>query len=109
MQVSSPDGGWIDVRPRPGAFVVNIGDMMARWTNERWVSTLHRVVNPPRSEGRAERLSMAFFHQPGHDAEIRCIETCHGPGNPIRYPPVTYGDYLFQKVLSSRLAEEAAS
>ena len=76
---------------------------------DRWVSTLHRVVNPPRSEDRAERLSIAFFHQPGHDAEIRCIETCHGPDNPIRYGPVTYGDYLSEKVLSSRLAEEAAT
>ena len=109
LQAFSPEGKWIDVRPPPGAFVVNIGDMMARWTNDRWVSTLHRVVNPPRGEDRAERLSIAFFHQPGHDAEIRCIETCHGPGNPIRYPPVTYGDYLFEKVLSSRIAEEAAS
>ena len=81
--------------------------MMARWTNDRWVSTLHRVVNPPRSEHRAERLSIAFFHQPGHDVEIRCVETCHGPGNPIRYPPVTYGDYRFGKVVSSRIEEEA--
>ena len=109
LQARSPDGGWVDVRPASGAFVVNIGDMMARWTNDRWVSTLHRVVNPPRSEDRAERLSIAFFHQPGHDVEIRCIETCHGPGNPIRHPPVTYGDYRFEKVLSSRIAGEAAS
>ena len=86
LQAFSPDGEWIDVRPPPGAFVVNIGDMMARWTNDRWVSTLHRVVNPPRSEDRAERLSIAFFHQPGHDIEIRCIDTCHGPGNPSQVP-----------------------
>ena len=109
LQAFGPEGKWIDVRPPPGAFVVNIGDMMARWTNDRWVSTLHRVVNPPRSEDRAERLSIAFFHQPGHDVEIRCIETCRGPGNPVRYPPVRYGEYRFAKVLSSRLEEEEAS
>ena len=68
LQAFSPEGKWIDVRPPPGAFVVNIGDMMARWTNDRWVSTLHRVVNPPRSEDRAERLSIAFFHS----ARPRC-------------------------------------
>ena len=105
LQAFGPDGQWIDVHPPPGAFVVNIGDMMARWTNDRWVSTLHRVVNPPRSEDRAERLSIAFFHQPGHDIEIACIETCHGPGNPIKYPPVSYGDYRYEKVRSSRIDE----
>ena len=109
LQAFSPEGDWIDVRPPQGAFVVNIGDMMARWTNDRWISTLHRVVNPPRGEDDAERLSIAFFHQPGHDVEIGCIETCHGPGNPMRYEPVTYGDYRYEKVLSSRLAEDASS
>ena len=107
LQVMGPDGEWIDVRPPPGAFVCNIGDAMMRWTNDRWVSTLHRVVNPPRSEASAERLSIAYFHQPGHDIEIRCIETCHGPGNPIKYPSVMYGDYRHQKVAMSRVATEA--
>ena len=105
LQAFSADGEWIDVHPPPGSFVVNIGDVMARWTNDRWVSTLHRVVNPPRSEDQAERLSIAFFHQPGHDIEISCIETCHGPGNPIKHPPVIYGDYRYGKVRSSRIDE----
>ena len=108
LQAFSPEGEWFDVRPPPGAFVVNIGDMMARWTNDRWVSTLHRVVNPPRSEDRAERLSIAFFHQPGHDVEIGCIDTCHGPGNPIKYPPVSFGDYRYAKMRASRPDDVAA-
>jgi isopenicillin N synthase-like dioxygenase len=53
----------------PGAFIVNIGDLMARWTNDRWVSTVHRVVNPPSDTGGStRRQSIAFFHQPNWDA-----------------------------------------
>lgn len=47
LQVSSTDGDWQVVLYVPGSFVANLGDMMARWTNDRWVSTLHRVANPP--------------------------------------------------------------
>ena len=51
--------------PVPGAFIINIGDLMALWTNDRWVSTLHRVVNPPPdAKGSTRRQSFAFFHQP---------------------------------------------
>ena len=70
---------WVEVPPRPGAFVVNIGDLMARWTNDRWISTLHRVVIP--EDGGAERRqSFAFFHQPNWDAEIVALDACLSPG-----------------------------
>ena len=48
LQVRNRDGHWVDVKPVPGAFVVNIGDLMMQWTNDQWISTMHRVVNPPR-------------------------------------------------------------
>lgn len=83
------DGAWIPVRAGADAFVVNIGDLMARWTNDRWVSTLHRVANPDRSlTGSTRRQSLAFFHQPNSMAEIRCIETCVAPGEQPLYPPI---------------------
>ena len=73
----------------PGTFVVNLGDLMARWTNDRWRSTLHRVVNPPRdAQGSTRRQSMAFFHQPNWDAEITCLPTCLGAGEQPKYRPV---------------------
>jgi isopenicillin N synthase-like dioxygenase len=98
LEILTPDGVWTEVPPLPGAFVVNIGDLMARWTNDRWVSTLHRVVVPPPEEGGAERRqSFAFFHQPNWDAEIVPLAACLEPGETAKYPPVLSGPYLMGK------------
>lgn len=102
LQAMGPDGDWIDVHPPHGSFVVNIGDSMARWTNDRWVSTLHRVVNPPREHAQSERLSVAFFHAPNYDAEIRCLESCRIPGEPPKYDPIYFAAYYIDKLMKSR-------
>ena len=100
LEILAPDGRWVEVPPRPGAFIVNIGDLMARWTNDRWTSTLHRVVMP--EEGGAERRqSFAFFHQPNWDAEIVALEACVSPGERPKYPPVRSGPYLMGKFKST--------
>jgi isopenicillin N synthase-like dioxygenase len=91
LQVSHK-GRWENVPDMPGTYVVNIGDLMARWTNDRWVSTLHRVANPPAWAGSERRLSIPFFHQPDPEALIECLPTCQGPGNPARYEPITSGE-----------------
>ncbi len=88
---------WLDVPVVDGSFVVNIGDLMAIWTNESWVSTVHRVVNPGREHADTERYSMPFFHQPNYDALIECIPTCTGPDNPPRHAPVRSGAYITGK------------
>jgi len=99
LQIYTPEGKWSEVPPVPGAFIINIGDLMALWTNDRWVSTLHRVVN---SDGNsARRQSFAFFHQPNWDAEIRCIASCLAPGEMPRYAPVLSGPYLMSKFKST--------
>ena len=91
LQVCNAQGDWRDVPIVPGSFIVNIGDLMARWTNDTWVSTLHRVVNPPADAGAAaRRLSLVFFHNPNHDARIESLV----PGEPAKYPPTTSGDHL---------------
>jgi isopenicillin N synthase-like dioxygenase len=97
LQVKDKTGAWLDVPAIEGSFVVNIGDLMANWTNNRWVSTVHRVVNPPRELAARERYSVPFFHQPNFDALIECIPTCTGPGNPPRHTPVRSGDYITEK------------
>ena len=82
------DGGWVDVPAPDGAFVINIGDLMERWTADRWVSTLHRVVAKP---DQPARQSLAFFHQPDWDAQIVPLDGSDA------YPPVRSGPYLMGK------------
>jgi isopenicillin N synthase-like dioxygenase len=97
LQVRTRAGEWLDADPPPGAFVVNIGDLMARWTNDRWVSTLHRVVNPPSARRRgSRRQSLVFFHNPRADAVIEPIDAFTGTGEP-KYPPITAGEYVLAK------------
>ena len=94
----------------PDSFVINIGDLMMRWTNDRWVSTLHRVVNPPEAEAaRARRLSLVFFHHPNYDAEVACIPTCADAANPPRYPPVKAGPYRRDKYAQAARVKPAAA
>ena len=94
LQVLSGRGEWLNVPVVPGAFVINIGDLLARWTNDRWVSTVHRVVS---NGAGGERYSLPFFHQPNFDAVIECIPTCATADNPPRYEPVVSGPYLLNK------------
>jgi isopenicillin N synthase-like dioxygenase len=109
LQVQSKDGAWIDVPTLPGTFIVNLGDLMAEWTNDRWVSTLHRVINPPRDRALgSRRLSMAFFHQPNYDAVIECLPTCSDASRPPRYGKTTSGEHVWMKINKHRAPELAA-
>ncbi len=101
LQVQTADGGWWDVPAIEGTFVVNLGDLMAAWTNDRWVSTMHRVVNPPPEGADTRRFSIPFFHQPNFDAVIECIPTCLAAGESPRHPPVTSGQWLIDKLSKS--------
>lgn len=102
LEIYSPAGEWIAVPPIEDALVINIGDLMARWTNDRWVSTLHRVANPAgSSSGSNRRQSLAFFHQPNWFAEIECIESCLASGETPKYSPVLSGPYLMSKFQST--------
>lgn len=99
LQVMGKKGQWHDVRPPANSFVVNLGDMMAQWTNDAWVSTLHRVVNPPQQAGvETRRLSIAFFSTPNYDTVIECLPTCKEPDQRARYTPVTAGAWYEQKL-----------
>ena len=98
LQVRDHDGAWRDVVAPPDAFVVNIGDLMAQWTNDRWVSTLHRVLNPPPARAHLPRQSIAFFHQPNWHAEIAGLPGCGTP----RYPQTTSGAHFERKLAALR-------
>jgi isopenicillin N synthase-like dioxygenase len=85
---------WEDVPTVPGTYVVNLGDLMAQWTNDLWVSTLHRVANPPDADWSKARYSLIFFHQPNYDVSVESLDRSH----PAKYPPVTSRDHLIQKL-----------
>lgn len=103
LEIVGSDGGWIPVTPKPGALVINIGDLLAQWTNDRWRSTIHRVVSPNADRARrAVRRSMAFFHDGNYDAVIACLPGCSSDTNPPRYPPVRAEDHLWNKLLGPR-------
>ena len=102
LQVCDVDGHWHDVPAVDGAYVVNVGDALERWTNDRWRSTLHRVVVPETIDRTSERRSIAFFHNANWDAVIECLPGCLEPGTEPRYPPVTAGRHLMDKFRSTQ-------
>ena len=83
---------WINAEPIPGTFVVNLGDMIARWTNDRYRSTLHRVVNT----SGAERYSVPFFYSGNPDHEVSCLPSCLTEGDQPHHPPTTVETHLME-------------
>jgi isopenicillin N synthase-like dioxygenase len=109
---------WVPIPPVEGALVINIGDLMARWTNDRWTSTLHRVVNPDAAQGSTasvtpgspaastrpgsqRRQSMPFFHNANYSTIVECLPSCLSAGEAPRYAPVMAGKHLAGKTTKS--------
>lgn len=97
LEVQDRRQGWIAAPPIPGALVVNIGDLLARWTNDRYCSTPHRVVN---RSGR-ERLSIATFFDPDYAAPV---DPAHFGATRSNYAPTTAGDYIIGRINASQTA-----
>ncbi len=87
-----PSGAWLAPPLIPGTFLVNLGNMMRRWSNDRFLSTPHGVLN----DSGADRYSIAYFHSPNPDTVIECLPSCTGSGNPARYPPAVYRDLVLE-------------
>lgn len=93
LQVRDPDSGvWLDAPPIADTFVINLGDMFARWTNDRYRSTLHRVIN----RSGEERYSVPFFLTGNPDEQVSALPGCVDDANPARYPVVTVEEHLRQ-------------
>ena len=106
LQVLNKTGDWVDVPIVPDSFIVNIGELMARWTNGSWQATLHRVVNPPADlAATSRRLSLVFFHNPNYDALVAALPGTVPTGGTAKFPPTTSGDHLRSQFIRTQMAE----
>jgi len=94
LQVKNTQGNWIDATPIEGTFVVNIGDLMQRWTNNKYVSTLHRVKSPTT---RQNRYSIPFFVEPDLETVVSCLPSCIS-----KEAPSQYNDILAEKWINAK-------
>lgn len=103
LEIMRPDGTWLPVVPATGALLINIGDLLARWTNDRWLSTMHRVVPPRDHAGNLiRRRSAALFHDGNADALIETLDPCRDADGASSYEPVTVAQHLADKLGGSR-------
>lgn len=102
LEVQTPDGSFVAVEPPSDAYVINIGDLMQQWTNDRWVSTVHRVRNPTGEAAKRARLSLGFFCHPNFDAPVAALPGTVEPGKAPRHAPIMAGEYMHQKISAVR-------
>jgi isopenicillin N synthase-like dioxygenase len=95
LQLQRVDGTWIPAPCVPGSFILNIGDILARWTNDEFSATPHRVINRSAS---MDRYSIALFFDPSLDATVECLARFSSPARPARYEPIRYGDYYAMRL-----------
>lgn len=98
LQVIDSTGTWIDVPPRADAVIVNSGDLLERWTNGRYRSTMHRVIA---MTGERDRLSIAMFVDPDSDTVVEALPSCVAGENAVRFPAITAGEHLQSKLEAS--------
>jgi len=104
LEILNRQKEWVPVTPCKPDIIVNLGDLMERWTNGRWVSTLHRVVSPDSKKASSHsRMSLAFFQQPDWDARIECLPTCVDADGTAKYPLLTSGRHLMERFHSTVL------
>jgi isopenicillin N synthase-like dioxygenase len=94
LQVQDRKGDWLDATPVENSFVVNIGDLMQRWTNDCYKSTSHRVTSPT---AQTTRFSMPFFVEPNFDTEVSTVASCLADGESAQYKNVTAGDWILSR------------
>ena len=98
LQVLRRDGKWIPITALPDQLVVNVGDMMARLTNDKLKSTIHRVVNPPKELMKTSRFSIPFFMHPRSEMDLTCLESCIDDEHPKKYTDMTAGEFLHERL-----------
>ncbi len=105
LELLTKSGEWLAAPAPEGCFLVNTGDFCMRWSNDRFVSTPHRVVHTVRET----RYSVPFFFSTNPDVEIGCLATCSSADDPPHYPPMTYGDYYRAAINANYHHQDAKS
>ena len=90
LAVRLTSGEWFSPPVIPGTFLINLGNMMRRWSNDRFLSTPHGVIN----DSGSDRYSIAYFHSPNPNTVIECLPTCTDADHPPLYPPAVYRDLV---------------
>src|SRR6201996_8747033 len=92
LAIRLPSGEWFPPPVIPGTFLINLGNMMRRWSNDLFLSTPHGVLN----DSGTDRYSSDYCHSPNVNSRIECLPSCVGPDNPPRYPPAVYRDLVLE-------------
>ncbi len=106
LQVLNNQNEWIDALAAPDELIINVGDMLSRLTNNRFKSTIHRVVNPPREEWGNSRFSIPFFMHPISEMPLNCLPNCVDDLHPKGFDDITAGDYLEERLIELGLKKK---
>ncbi len=98
LEIQTLSGNWISIPAQKNAILVNIGDLMERWTNRRFRSARHRVTLPHTRLKQQSRYSIAFFCHPNDDVLIDCLDSCKSEDNPPQYAPILAAEYLVERL-----------
>ena len=106
LQLLSKEKEWLDITAPEGCFVVNVGDMLQRLTNDKLRSTTHRVVNPPREKWANPRFSIPFFTHPKGSMRLDCLPSCVNATHQQKYAPISAGEYLNERLIEIGLKKK---
>lgn len=106
LQVQNHKGEWVDAIAKPDELMINVGDMLSRLSNNKLLSTIHQVVNPPRELWGTSRYSVPFFMHPISEMPLNCLENCIDEVHPKRYEDITAGEFLHERLIELGLIKK---
>lgn len=106
LEVLRRDNKWIPITALPDQIIVNVGDMLARLTNNKLKSTIHRVINPRTEKLSSSRFSIPFFMHPRLEMDLNCLENCIDENNPKAFDDISAGDFLYQRLVEIGLVKK---
>ncbi|WP_419211656.1 isopenicillin N synthase family dioxygenase [Maribacter sp. X9] len=106
LQVKNHDGAWVDAIAKPDELMINVGDMLSRLTNNKLLSTIHQVVNPPKELWGTSRYSVPFFMHPVSEMPLNCLENCIDEEHPKLYTDITAGEFLHERLIELGLIKK---